>query len=140
MASFPAVWRRLSEARIAAYNLRIILETAMNRRMAIALLPAIIATPVAAAERWTFCVATALGAKDAWITEVFSGALDRERLETSLKNLLERQGAARIVAQCPQPGDDKTAVVNAQVAAEDYNRKLGETLHAVGAQEFPPRR
>jgi hypothetical protein len=38
------------------------------------------------------------------------------------------------------PSDDKTNVVNAQVAAEDYNHKLGATLHAVAAQEFPPRR
>jgi hypothetical protein len=75
-----------------------------------------------------------------WITEVFSSALDRERLETGLKAVLERQGASRIVAQCPLPNDDKTGVVNAQVAAEDFNHKLGATLHAVAAQEFPPRR
>ena len=80
------------------------------------------------------------GAKDVWITEVFLATLDGERLEANLKSILVRQGSPRIVAQCPQPNDDKTSVVNAQVAAEDYNHKLGATLHAVSAQEFPPRR
>ena len=112
----------------------------MKRPIALALLLALLARPAAAGERWTFCVASARGGKDVWITEVFSSALDRERLETGLKAVLERQGASRIVAQCPLPNDDKTGVVNAQVAAEDFNHKLGATLHAVAAQEFPPRR
>jgi hypothetical protein len=142
IANFLAVWRRLLEARIAAYNLRIILETAMNRLtpIALALLLATLERPAAASDRWTFCVASALGAKDVWITEVFLATLDGERLEANLKSILVRQGSPRIVAQCPQPNDDKTSVVNAQVAAEDYNHKLGATLHAVSAQEFPPRR
>jgi len=94
----------------------------------------------AAAQRWTFCVAWAPGSKDVWITEVFPAALDRERLEADLRNLLGRQAASRVVAQCPLPGDDKTTVVNAQNGAEEFNRKLGAVLHAVSAQEFPPRR
>ncbi|MGO8799582.1 MAG: hypothetical protein ACLQE9_09860 [Roseiarcus sp.] len=108
--------------------------------IALTLLILIAAPPVAAGERWTFCVASMLGAKDVWITEVFPAGSDRERLEVEFKDVLERQGSARIVAQCPLPSDDKTSVVNAQIAAEEFNRKLGGVLHAVAAQEFPPRR
>ena len=114
----------------------------MDRRLplALALLSALAATPAGAAERWTFCVGWAPGVKDVWISDVFATAIDRERLEASYRNLLDHLGAARAVAQCPLPGEDKTSVVNAQTGAEDFNRKLGATLHAVSAQEFPPRR
>ncbi len=108
--------------------------------IALSLLTFVAASPATAGERWTFCVASMLGAKDVWITEVFPAAADRERLETKFKDVLERQGSSRIVAQCPQPDADKTSVVNAQIAAEEFNRKLGSLLHAVSAQEFPPRR
>ena len=101
---------------------------------------AALAAPAAAAERWTFCVASTLGNKDVWITEVFPAFIDRERLETDLRVLLQREGAERVVAQCPLPRDDKTGVVNAQIAAEDFNRKLGSSLHPISPQEFPPRR
>jgi hypothetical protein len=114
----------------------------VNGRLPIALtlLTLIAAQPVASGERWTFCVASMLGDKDVWITEVFPAGPDRERLEAEFKNLLERQGSPRVIAQCPQPGDDKTSVVNAQIAAGEFNRKLGAALHAVAAQDFPPRR
>lgn len=108
--------------------------------IALALLIALASPPAAAGERWTFCVASMLGAKDVWLTEVFPAGADRERLEVEFKDILERQGSSRIVAQCPQPSDDKTSVVNAQIAAEDFNRKLGAALHAVSTQDFPPRR
>jgi hypothetical protein len=103
------------------------------------LLLAALAAGPAAAERWTFCVASMLGAKDVWITDVFPAGTDRERLEADLKAFLERRGSSRIVAQCPQASDDKTSVVNAQIGAEDFNRKLGAALHAIAAQEFPRR-
>jgi hypothetical protein len=112
----------------------------VNRRSPIALAFLLVLASPAAAERWTFCVGWAPGVKDVWISDVFAAALDRERLEAGYKNLLERQGASRVVAQCPAPSDDKVGVVNAQTGAEDFNRKLGATLHAVSAQEFPPRR
>jgi len=127
---------------MAAYKSRIVPEMVVDRRTLFASilgLVAIAAGPAAADEHWTFCVASALGAKDVWITDVFAAATDRERLEDDLKALLERRGAARIVAQCPQPSDDKTSVVNAQTGAEDFNRKLGAALHAISAQEFPRR-
>jgi hypothetical protein len=113
----------------------------VNRRLPVtlALLLTWGAAP-AAAQRWTFCVGWAPGAKDVWISDVFASTPDRERLEIVYKSFLERQGAARAVAQCPSPSDDKTSVVNAQTNAEDFNRKLGATLHAVSAQDFPPRR
>jgi len=112
----------------------------MRRPFALAALICMVAwRPAEAAARWTFCVGAALGAKDVWITEVFPATQERERFEVELKGLLARQGAARVVAQCPQPIDDKTEAVNAQTAAEAYNRKLGSALHAVSAQDFPPR-
>ena len=89
--------------------------------------------------KWTFCVASQLGANDVWITEVFAAPVDRERLETELKSVLARQGHARVDAQCPQPSADKVAVVNAQTMAEEFNRKLGSVLHDLPAHDFPPR-
>jgi hypothetical protein len=111
----------------------------MIRCALIVLLSFAAAAPAAASPAWTFCVASALGAKDVWITSLFLAPTDRERLEEAFKSLLERQGHSRVVAQCPQPSDDKIAVVNAQITAEEFNRKLGETLHSVSAREFPPR-
>jgi len=100
----------------------------------------LIAAPAHAASRWTFCVGAALGGKDVWITDVFPASAERERLENELKTMLTRQGGERIVAQCPEPLDDKTAVVNAQTTAEDFNRKLGKTLHLFSAPELLSRR
>jgi hypothetical protein len=93
-----------------------------------------------AATKWTFCVASETAAKDVWITDVFATAARRESLEVDLKALLEREGRSHIVAQCPQATADKIASVNAQIAAEEFNRKLGSTLHEVPAHKFPPRR
>jgi hypothetical protein len=95
--------------------------------------------PAVASPLWTFCVASALGTKDVWITEVFPATPNRERLEAELKSLLEREGHSHIVAQCPAPSGDKVSVVNAQTTAEEFNRKLGSTLHGVSAREFPVR-
>jgi hypothetical protein len=93
------------------------------------------AAPADAATRWTFCVAAALDARDVWITDVFIAGAGRERLESDLKALLVRQGQQRIIAQCPEPRDDKTGVVNAQTTSEEFNRKLGKSLHALVLQE-----
>jgi hypothetical protein len=101
---------------------------------------ALAAAPAQASARWTFCVAAALGAKDVWITDVFVANGERERLESDLKNVLTRQGAQRISAQCPAPSEDKTAIVNAQTTAEDFNRKLGKALHPIPVQEILSRR
>ena len=92
-----------------------------------------------AAPRWTFCVGASKSGADVWITDVFAAERDRVELEGAFKALIERTGA-RAEAQCPQPRDDKTEAVNAQFEAEEFNRKLGATLHAVLAGEFPPRR
>jgi hypothetical protein len=97
------------------------------------------AWPAAASPLWTFCVASTQGTKDVWITELFPATPNRERLEAELKGLLEREGHSHIVAQCPAPSDDKLSVVNAQTTAEEFNRKLGSTLHGVSAREFPLR-
>jgi hypothetical protein len=95
--------------------------------------------PAATGPLWTFCVASALGSKDVWITGLFSAGAGRDRLERELTRLLERQGHGRVVAQCPRPTDDKVSVVNAQTTAEEFNRKVGSVMHALPAQEFPPR-
>lgn len=112
----------------------------MNGRLAAALVCLCALASPAAAQHWTFCVGWAPGAKDVWISGVFPATPDRERLEASYRNFLDHEGAVHAVAQCPLPNEDKTSVVNAQTGAEDFNRKLGAILHAVSAQEFPPRR
>jgi hypothetical protein len=97
------------------------------------------AGPALGNQAWTFCVASSLGSKEVWITSLFPALVDRDRLERELKGLLEHRGHERVVAQCPQPNEDKVSVVNAQTTAEEFNRKLGAVLHAVPPQEFPPR-
>jgi hypothetical protein len=97
------------------------------------------AGPALGNQAWTFCVASALGSKEVWITRLFPAFVDRERLEREMRQLIERRAHASVVAQCPQPNKDKVSVVNAQTTAEEFNRKLGAILHAVPPQEFPPR-
>ena len=87
----------------------------------------------------TFCVAASKSDADVWITDVFAAERDREQLESAFKAMLERSGA-RADVQCPLPREDKTEAVNAEFEAEEFNRKLGATLHAAPANEFPTRR
>jgi hypothetical protein len=89
--------------------------------------------------RWTFCVASSKSGADVWITDVFAAERSRVELESAFKAMLERSGAAGADAQCPQPREDKTDAVNAQFEAEEFNRKLGTTLHTVSAGELPSR-
>ena len=92
-----------------------------------------------AAPRWTFCVASSKSGADVWITGVFLAEQARGQLERAFKAMVDRTGASADV-QCPLPREDRTEAVNAQFEAEEFNRKLGATLHAVLAGEFPPRR
>ena len=90
-----------------------------------------------AGPRWTFCVAAADGGAEVWISDVFAAEGSRERLEGAFKTVVERMGASRANAQCPQPRDDRTVALNAQFDAEAFNRRMGANLHAVPASEFP---
>ena len=90
-----------------------------------------------AGPRWTFCVAAADGGAEVWISDVFAAEGSRERLEGAFKTAVERMGAWRANAQCPQPRDDRTVALNAQFDAEAFNRRMGANLHAVPASEFP---
>jgi len=111
----------------------------MRRSMALAAIAVCLPAVALAQPRWTFCVAASKSGADVWITEVFAAERDREQLESAFKAMLERTGA-RADAQCPLPREDKTEAVNARFEAEEFNRKLGATLHAAPASEFPPRR
>jgi hypothetical protein len=111
----------------------------MRRSMALAAIAVCLPAVALAQPRWTFCVAASKSGADVWITDVFAASRDREQLESAFKATLERAGA-RADAQCPLPREDKTEVVNAQFEAEEFNRKLGATLHPAPANEFPPRR
>ncbi len=111
----------------------------MRRSIALA---AFVCLPAAALAqpRWTFCVAASKSGADVWITGVFAASRDREQLESAFRAVLARGGAAGADAQCPEPRADKTEAVNAAFEAEEFNRKLGATLHPVFAGEFLPRR
>jgi hypothetical protein len=111
----------------------------MRRSMALAAIAVCLPAVALAQPRWTFCVAASKSGADVWITDVFVASHDREQLESAFKAMLGRAGA-RADAQCPLPREDKTEVVNAQFEAEEFNRKLGATLHPAAANEFPPRR
>jgi hypothetical protein len=109
----------------------------MRRFLASAILvlmaPAALAQP---SSRWTFCVAATHEGKDVWISDVFAATREREKLEGELKAYLLHHDGLGLDVQCPEAKDDKTAVVNAQFAAIEFNRKLGATLHEVAANAF----
>jgi hypothetical protein len=113
-------------------------------RFSIALTAIALCLPAAAfaqpQPRWTFCVAASKSGADVWITDVFLAERNRVELESAFRAMLERKGAARPDAQCPEPLEDKTQAVNAEFEAEEFNRELGATLHAAPASEFLPRR
>jgi hypothetical protein len=111
-------------------------------RISTALIAIVVSLPAAALAqpRWTFCIASSKSGADVWISEVFAAERDRVELESAFKATLKRTGAAGADAQCPMPREDKTEAVNAQFEAEEFNRKLGATLHAVLAGGLPPRR
>jgi hypothetical protein len=111
-------------------------------RIPIALAAVVVSLPVLALAqpRWTFCVASSKSGAEVWITQVFAAERDREQLESAFRTMVARMGAVGADAQCPMPREDKTEAVNAQFEAEEFNRKLGATLHAVLAGSFPPRR
>jgi len=96
--------------------------------------------PAVARAGWTFCVAESSGGKDIWITSVFAPTRERERLEGDFRAYLRSRGVAQPIAQCPAAKDDKTDMVNAQITAAEFHRKLGDALHEVSAPEFDPRR
>ena len=54
-----------------------------------------------------------------------------------MQTTLKRHEGERVAAQCPQPSSDKVAVVNAQTAAIEFNRKHGAILHALPERDFP---
>ena len=112
----------------------------MRRSTALATIVVCLPGLALAQPRWTFCVAASKSGADVWITDVFAASHGRVELESAFKAALARAGAANADAQCPEPRADKTEAVNAEFEAEDFNRKLGATLHAVFAGEFPPRR
>jgi hypothetical protein len=111
----------------------------MRRLAAVAALVLLQPATVEAAPRWTFCVAASQGGAEVWISDVFVAVRDRGRIEGAFKSAVERLGATGVNAQCPSPREDKTIAVNAQIDAEAFNRKMGATLHAVPAGEFPPK-
>ncbi len=110
------------------------------RRLALAALLVSLPGVACAAPRWTFCVAAANSGSEIWLSDVFAADANRETLEGAFKAVVERLGATVANAQCPQPRDDKTVAVNAQIDAEAFNRKMGANLHAVTAADFPGRR
>ena len=111
----------------------------MRRSIALAAIAVCLPALADAQPRWTFCVAASKSGADVWITGVFRAEQARGQLESAFKAMVERSGASAD-AQCPLPREDKTEAVNAQFEAEEFNRKLGATLHAVLAGEFPSRR
>jgi hypothetical protein len=111
----------------------------MRRSIALAAIVLCLPALAEAQPRWTFCVAASQSGADVWITDVFAASHGRVELEGAFRAMLERMGV-RADAQCPLPHEDETEAVNAEFEAEEFNRKLGATLHPAQASEFLPRR
>ena len=93
-----------------------------------------------ASDAWTFCVGEAADGHDIWITSVFRATKDRERLEQEFTAYLRRHDVSGADVQCPLPKDDKTDVLNGQLTAIEFHRKLGDTLHDAVVPEFESKR
>jgi hypothetical protein len=89
-----------------------------------------------ASQMWTFCVGSAPGGGEVWITNPFESSSDRHVLELAMQSALKLRGE-RVLAKCPQPSSDKIAVVNARTTAIESNRKLGSILHELPEHDFP---
>jgi len=89
------------------------------------------------AERWTYCVASDLEAKVAWVSAVFQPAVNREILEAEFRAYVSSRFSKRVVAQCPSPKSDRTEVVNDAFAAEQFNQKLGAVVRVLAPRDFP---
>jgi hypothetical protein len=100
---------------------------------------ALLSSASEASELWTFCVASSPNSGEVWITHPFASSSDRRALETEMQTTLKRRQGERALAQCPEPSSDKVAVINAQTTAIEFNRKLGEVMHELPEDEFPPR-
>jgi hypothetical protein len=113
----------------------------MSTRLPVVLVAALAFAQTAseASQMWTFCVASAPGGGEVWITKPFAWSGDRRALEAAMQSALKQREGERAQAQCPQPSPDKVAVVNAQTTAIEFNRKLGAILHELPEDEFPPR-
>ena len=113
----------------------------MSTRLPVVLVAALAfaQTTSEASQMWTFCVASAPGGGEVWITNPFASSSDRRALEAAMQSTLKRREGERALAQCPQPSADKVAVVNAQTTAIEFNRRLGAILHVLPEDEFPPR-
>ena len=96
----------------------------------------------AAAADPTVDVLRRLGARrrDVWITDVFPAGRDRLKLAADLKILLKPPGLLVVTRNVRSRAATRPRRVNAQSAAADFNRKPGEMLHEVSAQDFAPRR
>jgi hypothetical protein len=105
-----------------------------------ALIAAMAGPATAETSGWTFCVAEGAGARDIWITAVFATSRERDHVESEFSAYLRGRGFAAPVAQCPAPKADKTEMVNAQIVAVEFHRRLGDKLHEVAAAEFGSRR
>jgi hypothetical protein len=113
----------------------------MRRLVGLAILALTLAPAAEAApQRWTFCVAASGDGREVWISEVFSAEGARERFETAFKSAIAKLGSSGADAQCPLPREDRTVAMNAQIDAEAFNRKMGASLHAVPASDFPGKR
>jgi hypothetical protein len=134
-------WRNGRSAAWSAFVRDDETRTGNVTRQSIALIAITVWLPAfaAAQPRWTFCVAASKSGADVWITDVFAAERDREQLESAFKAMLGHEGA-RADVQCPLPRESKTEAVNAQFEAEEFNRKLGATLHTAPMSEFPSRR
>jgi len=108
-------------------------------RLCVVLAAALALAPTSsdAQQKWTFCIASAPGGGEVWITDPFASSSDRHALELAMQTTLKLHAGERVSAQCPQPSSDKVAVVNAQTTAIAFNRKLGAILHALPESEFP---
>ena len=113
----------------------------MRRLIGLAVLASAIAPSAEAApQRWTFCVASSGDGSEVWISEVFPTEGPRERFETAFKSAVAKLGSPGADTQCPLPREDRTVAMNAQIDAEAFNRRMGASLHAVPASDFPGRR
>jgi hypothetical protein len=96
-----------------------------------------LAMPAAgSSEEWRFCVGVAPSAHETVITDIFASAAESARIEHRLEAYFRARKGKTLTFQCPRGAQERFAALNAQTAALQFNRKLGNAVNGLPAAEI----
>jgi hypothetical protein len=106
------------------------------RAPALALLIGIAAPETGWTTEWRFCVGVAPAAHETVITDIFASAAESARIEHRLEAYFRARKGVSLTFQCPRGAPERFSALNAQTAALQFNRKLGNAINGLPAGEI----